>query len=189
MDTSNQGQIKLAWDYINQGGPIMYILLVLNIVGVSVFFTKLVQFKEQRKIIKINARDIIRGILSKTEIPPTQDIMLNLAKDKALAVVHHLGRGQSIIKMIAAISPLLGLLGTVVGILASFQVIAKHGLGASSGDFAGGISTALITTVGGLIVAIPHFIFHGILNSWLNNYEVDLEDEVMEVYLKNEYQE
>ena len=70
--------------------------------------------------------------------------------------------GLSTIRIIAAISPLLGLLGTVVGILDSFETISKTGLGDPS-SFASGISLALVTTVMGLVIAIPHYIGYNYL--------------------------
>jgi biopolymer transport protein ExbB len=71
-------------------------------------------------------------------------------------------RGQGIIKLLAGVAPLLGLLGTVTGMIATFQAITAFG----SGDaklMASGISQALITTVLGLVVAIPLLLMH----SWV----------------------
>ncbi|MEK9766455.1 MAG: MotA/TolQ/ExbB proton channel family protein, partial [Thalassolituus sp.] len=73
-------------------------------------------------------------------------------------------RGQAIIKLLAGIAPLLGLLGTVTGMIATFQAITVYG----SGDaklMAAGISQALITTVLGLIVAVPLLLLH----SWVSS--------------------
>ena len=81
-----------------------------------------------------------------------------------------LENGLNTIKIIAAISPLLGLLGTVIGVLMSFSQMAKGGMGDPS-SFANGISLALITTVGGLIVAIPHYIGHNYLLGNLDELE------------------
>jgi len=178
----------IVLEYIKQGGPIMYVLVVFNTCGMAIAFWKFFQFREQKSNLLINARDIIKNILSKTDIPPTQDVMLELAKDKSYVYVHTLEKGLGTVKMIATISPLLGLLGTVLGVLSAFQTIAEVGMKNPS-LFAAGISMALITTVGGLIVAIPHFIIYNFFTGWLNNYEITLEEEVMEVYLKNEYAE
>ena len=88
--------------------------------------------------------------------------------------VHRMESGLNTIKIIASIAPLLGLLGTVIGILSAFRVIADAGLSNPS-LFAGGIAMALLTTVGGLIVAIPHFVGYNYLVSALDNYEIELE--------------
>jgi biopolymer transport protein ExbB len=172
--------------YMDQGGPIMWILLVLNFLSVSIAFWKYFSFREQRKNIQISAREILKNILQKTKIPPTQDIMLELAKDKCFTYVKSLNSGLGTIKMVASVSPLLGLLGTVLGVLAAFQTIAQTGL-KNPTLFASGISMALITTVGGLVVAIPNLVFYNFLSGTLGKFEVDLEDEVTEVYLVNEY--
>ena len=65
-----------------------------------------------------------------------------------------LKKGQSFVKLLAAVTPLLGLLGTVTGMIATFQAITLFGTGDPK-LMAGGISTALITTVLGLVTAIP----------------------------------
>src|SRR5690554_7915466 len=67
--------------------------------------------------------------------------------------------GQTIIKLFAGIAPLLGLLGTVTGMIATFQAITNFGTGDPK-LMAGGISQALVTTVEGLIVAIPLLLAH-----------------------------
>ena len=71
--------------------------------------------------------------------------------------VNGIESGLNTIKIIASLSPLIGLLGTVIGILNSFDSISHLGLGDPT-VFSSGISIALITTVAGLIVAIPHYI-------------------------------
>ena len=82
---------------------------------------------------------------------------------------------MNIIKITATTSPLLGLLGTVLGILFAFETISEQGLGRPE-LFASGIAMALITTAGGLLVAIPNNIFYNFLNSSLNNIQMKLEE-------------
>ena len=84
-------------------------------------------------------------------------------------------RGLSTIKIIASIAPLLGLLGTVVGVLNAFDKISQKGLNDPS-IFANGISVALITTVAGLVVAIPHYIGYNYLIAMLDRIEVRVSD-------------
>jgi biopolymer transport protein ExbB len=91
-------------------------------------------------------------------------------------------RGLSTIRIIASIAPLLGLLGTVIGVLTAFEAISQKGLGDPS-IFAGGISLALITTVGGLIVAIPHYIGYNYLIGMLDKLEANLNTQMsMKIY-------
>jgi len=91
------------------------------------------------------------------------DELLQLKLDEAvLAEIPALERGNSLIKLLAAIAPLLGLLGTVTGMILTFQAISLFG----SGDpklMAGGISQALVTTVLGLVVAIPLLFSHSVI--------------------------
>jgi biopolymer transport protein ExbB len=74
-----------------------------------------------------------------------------------------LQRGILFIKIISVVAPLLGLLGTVVGMINTFQVIMLFGAGDAS-RMAGGISQALVTTMEGLIVAIPMVLLHTVVN-------------------------
>jgi biopolymer transport protein ExbB len=99
---------------------------------------------------------------------------VQILKDEVQNKVHNLESGLTTIKIIASVAPLLGLLGTVIGILSAFQVISEQGL-ANPSMFAGGISMALLTTVGGLIVAIPHFVGYNYLTGLLDDLEIRLE--------------
>ena len=99
---------------------------------------------------------------------------VQILKDEIQTRVHNLEGGLTTIKIIATVAPLLGLLGTVLGILSSFRVISEQGL-ANPSVFAGGISMALVTTVGGLVVAIPHFVGYNYLSGLLDDLEIRLE--------------
>lgn len=170
-------------DYINQGGSIMYLLLFLNIVGLATmghkFFT-LIHFKKREgKIV-----DVIHSSLKGNQLAQA-DALLELAKQEISAQMSHLEKGLSTIKIIATVSPLLGLLGTVVGVLSAFQAMGQTGLN-NPASFASGISLALITTVGGLIVAIPHTVGHSYLLRLLDQVEVSLEHQVIgKLFSKN----
>jgi len=88
-----------------------------------------------------------------------RDIMKESIEDAASQVVHELERFLNTLGTVAAITPMLGLLGTVVGMIDVFSVIMLHGSG-DAALLAGGISKALITTAAGLSVAIPAMFFH-----------------------------
>ena len=93
---------------------------------------------------------------------------LGLKLDEAiLKEMPMLQRGLWTIALLAAVSPLLGLLGTVTGIIETFQSITLYGTG-DPRVMSGGISQALVTTVMGLLVAIPLLLFHGYLASKSN---------------------
>ena len=95
-------------------------------------------------------------------------------------VVHELERYLNTLGTIAAITPLLGLLGTVVGMIKVFAVITAQGVGEPR-VLAGGISEALITTAAGLTVAIPSLLFHRFLRGRVDELVVTMEQEALEM--------
>jgi len=107
-----------------------------------------------------------------------RDVMNEAIEDTGRHVVHELDRYLITLGTIATISPLLGLLGTVVGIMRVFAAISTAGLG-NPQALAGGISQALITTVAGLTVAIPAYILHRYLRGKVDELVVRMERETM----------
>jgi biopolymer transport protein ExbB len=93
-------------------------------------------------------------------------------------VVHDLERYLNALGTIAAVGPLLGLLGTVFGMINIFASLLEHGAGDPS-VLAGGISEALITTAAGLTVAIPSLVFHRYFERLVDEYVVAMEDEAL----------
>ncbi len=159
--------------YIEQGGVIMYILLALNIIGFTIMIFKFLQF------LLIDKDKLANEIVNTLEV---QD--LSIAKDDILQKMLYFEWGLSTVKTIASIAPLLGLLGTAIGVLSAFEAISKQGLGDPS-IFAGGISLALITTVGGLVVAIPHYIGYNYLINMLDSLEATLNQKITLKILKS----
>jgi len=101
--------------------------------------------------------------------------------------VIHLERYLTLLGTIAAVAPLLGLLGTVTGMIDVFSVISVQGVG-DPGALAGGISEALYTTVGGLTVAIPSLAFHRYFHRVIDRHVAELEQFTMTVveHIKSE---
>ncbi len=95
-------------------------------------------------------------------------------------VVHELERFLNTLGTIASITPLLGLLGTVVGMIKVFAAIMIHGVG-DPGILAGGISEALLTTAAGLTVAIPSLIFHRYFERLVDEYVLNMEEEALKL--------
>ncbi|MDD7409645.1 MotA/TolQ/ExbB proton channel family protein [Fusobacterium gastrosuis] len=95
-------------------------------------------------------------------------------KEKAIEQIKYLERNMWLISMAAHTSPLLGLLGTVTGMIKAFQSISVHGTG-DAGVLALGISEALYTTAGGLIVAIPCMILYNYFNKKIDIIISDIE--------------
>lgn len=99
------------------------------------------------------------------------------------AILHessHLERFGAFILVIAAVSPLLGLLGTVTGMISTFEVITEHGTGDPQ-LLSGGISVALITTELGLIVAIPTLLVGNVLSGWAERIKDDMQKAALRV--------
>ena len=103
-------------------------------------------------------------------------IMTESIEQAASHVVHELERYLSTLGTIAAITPLLGLLGTVLGMIRVFSEIMAQGTG-NANALAGGISEALITTAAGLVVAIPSLMFYRMFLRHVESLVIDLERE------------
>jgi biopolymer transport protein ExbB len=108
----------------------------------------------------------------------SREIMKESIEDTGRHVVHELGRYLNSLGTIAAVTPLLGLLGTVIGMVKVFTAITTHGVG-DPGVLAGGISEALITTAAGLSVAIPALIGYRYLRGRVDGLVVNMEKEAM----------
>lgn len=110
----------------------------------------------------------------------SREVMKESIQDAGRHVIHQLERYLNTLGTIAVISPLLGLLGTVIGMIKVFSVITDVGVG-NPGELAGGISQALITTAAGLTVAIPSVIFHRYFRGKVNELVVDMEEESLKL--------
>jgi biopolymer transport protein ExbB len=109
-----------------------------------------------------------------------RDVMKDSIEEAASHVTHEMERFLSTLGTIAAITPLLGLLGTVLGMIEVFTAIMVQGTG-NAGVLAGGISQALITTATGLAIAIPALIFHRALTRRVDELLVQMEQEAIKL--------
>ena len=107
-------------------------------------------------------------------------MMKESIEDVGRHVVHDLDRYLNTLGTIASITPLLGLLGTVIGMIKVFAVITTQGVG-NPGILAGGISEALITTAAGLTVAIPTLMFHRYFRGHVDELVVTMEQEALKM--------
>lgn len=184
------------------GGPIMWPILICSIWALAVVIERLWVLNR----IKIDADRFLRSVLEKvkqhkikealadcdaTKSPVGQILRAGILKegrtrqeikeaieDAALYEVPLVEKNLNVLATIAHVSPLLGLLGTVTGMVTCFQIIqvkttSTHPV--SPGDLAGGIWEALLTTVFGLVVAIPAFIAYNYLVSRVNSIILDME--------------
>lgn len=109
-----------------------------------------------------------------------REVMKESIEEVGRHVVYEMGRYLNTLGTIAAISPLLGLLGTVIGMIKVFAAITTEGVGDAS-VLAGGISEALLTTAAGLSVAIPTLMFYRFLRSRVEGYVVTMEQEALKL--------
>ncbi|WP_249975471.1 MotA/TolQ/ExbB proton channel family protein [Vreelandella olivaria] len=153
------------WERFQQGGAVGYVIVVLGVFGLLVALTQYVylllvsaRVGRQRKVVgELRADNPLGRVLQrfqdmdKHQTPEALEARLDEA---VLAELPRIERGQPIVKLLAAIAPLLGLLGTVTGMIVTFQAITVFGTGDPQ-LMAGGISQALVTTVLGLVTAVP----------------------------------
>ena len=170
---------------INQGGLVGYFIIFIGLLGLALSLWRLFILRQDGQSINqqlttdIISRDNALGrILSvQSEHDAMETEALELKIDEAiLKEVPKLEKYHSIIKVFAAVAPLLGLLGTVVGMIVTFQALTLFGTGDPK-LMAGGISQALVTTMLGLIVAIPLVFLHSVLTSWSGTLIEVLEEQ------------
>jgi biopolymer transport protein ExbB len=159
---------------VQQGGAIGYIILVIGLFGIVLVVLRLTALgrlaaKMKRQLQEpgeASADNPLGRVLLVAGDAGERDIdAIELLLDEAiLRETPALQRGLGLLKLLAAVAPLLGLLGTVTGMILTFQSITLFGTGDPK-LMAGGISQALVTTVLGLIVAIPLLFSHTLLAS------------------------
>lgn len=163
------------WDRVQQGGLVGWVILALGVTGLLLAIWRMVYLGGVGRRVSSQMRELnaprsdnplgrIIGVLGPK--PQLSDLdTLELKLDEAiLQETPPLERGQPLLKLLAAVAPLLGLLGTVTGMIVTFQAITQSG-GGDSRLMADGISQALVTTVLGLVVAIPLLFLHSLLAS------------------------
>ncbi|GGW21129.1 MotA/TolQ/ExbB proton channel family protein [Vreelandella hamiltonii] len=153
------------WERFQQGGYVGYVVVVLGGVGLLVALAQYLYLllvsarvrRQRRQLEQPRADNPLGRVLQrfkdmdKHQTPEALEARLDEA---VLAELPRIERGQPIVKLLAAIAPLLGLLGTVTGMIVTFQAITVFGTGDPQ-LMAGGISQALVTTVLGLVTAVP----------------------------------
>jgi biopolymer transport protein ExbB len=196
------------WQVFMAGGPIMWPILLGSIFALAIIIEKYWHLHK----IKIDTQEFLRNILDNmkrhqtkealqvcdnTKSPiahilkagilkydRTRDQIKEAIEDASLYEIPKLEKNLSALATIAHVSPLLGLLGTVTGMVRAFQVIQAKATSfhpVSPGDLAGGIWEALITTVAGLIVAIPTFVAYNYLVNRINGFILEMEKAATEL--------
>ena len=157
---------------INQGGIVGYVIIALGIFGVLLSLERMVSLGIAGRKVKAqlkrdepsdkNALGRVLQVYAANKQVDTETLELKLG-EAILKETPALQRGVLIIKVISVVAPLMGLLGTVTGMINTFQAITLFGTG-DPRMMAGGISQALVTTVLGLTVAIPTVLLHTVVS-------------------------
>ncbi|HNP36432.1 MAG TPA: MotA/TolQ/ExbB proton channel family protein [Woeseiaceae bacterium] len=165
-------QSKTIKDQVNDGGIVGYSIIVLGIFGLLIAIWRWIGLTAaSRKVSAQLKRDTastdnplgrVLAAYEGNQNADTETIELKLS-EAALKEMPGLTKGLLLIKVISVVAPLMGLLGTVTGMIQTFQVITLYGAGDPK-LMAGGISQALVTTVLGLVVAIPMVLLHTVVS-------------------------
>jgi len=184
---------------MDKGGPVMWPILILSIIGFAVMIERAWVLRKARinvneflakirKALMVNRslRDAVKiceqyqgpvasvmkaGLLKHGQ--PKEDVEKTI-ENAAMFETTRLERGLAVIATAANIEPMLGFLGTVTGMIGSFDALAKSGL-SNPGLVAAGISEALITTASGLIIAIPMQLAYNYFTTRINRFVRDVE--------------
>lgn len=187
-----------AWLFLQRGGILMIPLIFCSIIVLAIVIERAITLRRKKVLIPeiISVIDTIKqpedihlaiSICQKNEGALANIVQLGLENkdlpndqlkeliaDQGRQEVRSLEKGLGVIETIAGIAPLLGLLGTVTGMIKVFTVISKQGLGQTQA-LSGGISEALITTVVGLSIGIPSLVFYNYFTDKAENLILDIE--------------
>ncbi|TLY80781.1 MAG: MotA/TolQ/ExbB proton channel family protein [Gammaproteobacteria bacterium] len=186
------------WEIVRAGGPLMWPIILCSITAAAIILERLWTLQDRRvlpqelpqrvwQLIESNhisdqviaaleqnsplGRLLATGLANRHR---PRDMLMERLEDAGRHVVHELERFLNTLGTIAGVSPLLGLLGTVTGIIRSFNAIEAGGMG-DPRALSGGIAEALICTVAGLCVAIPALIFYRYLRGRVEGIVVQME--------------
>ena len=189
-------------EFIVQGGPVLWVIMALSVVACIIIIERLLYLKrisvdEDKLFVRIKA-SLLEGhynealsicdqnlspfsSLLKTGIENRkrpENVQRDILKDAAALEAPKLEQGLSALGTISSIAPLLGLLGTVTGTMKAFGVLGKFGAVSDPAALATGVSEALITTVGGIVVAVPVVIFYNYFIARVGMILTKLENQV-----------
>ncbi len=188
-------------DLLREGGVVIVILAMLSLIAIAIILAKLIQFRRLRigdrsfvepmldawrrgdrqsaEAALRGRRSPLAGMLQQVIDPPPDIGEAHRDSDlerQARSAIARLDRHLGMLDTIATLSPLLGLFGTVLGMIEAFQAMQAAGGRVEPGVLAGGISTALVTTAAGLAVAIPASAAFSWFDARLDQLRHDMED-------------
>ena len=192
-------------DYMQKGGPLMWLILLCSVIACAVFFERVAYF--HRATIRVG--EFMRGLsnliqrhrwaeaqveCATTPTPVTRVIhaailrhdaprneLKEIVQESGQLEVPRMERRLAVLGTIGLIAPLIGLLGTVTGLIEAFVNISSQSGFASATDISGGIYQSLLTTAAGLVVAIPSCVAYAYLSSRVNSLMHDVERAGIEI--------
>ena len=189
---------QTLWETAEKGGYVGHAILILGAISFLIAFFKVWEVSKfkvpNRRELNLILDDLLAGnqeaaMKKARAIPGEAGELITIGADKfyekrrvleesmfekLVTIKPHLERFLPFLALTAAAGPLMGLLGTVLGIIKTFQAMALYGSG-NQKNFTAGISEALITTAEGLVVAIPVLVVHGLLKSMVKAKFGDIE--------------
>ncbi len=189
-------------DFVVKGGPVLWVIMALSLVALAIIIERLLYLRrisidEEKLFLRIKS-SLMEGHFSEAlaicdqNVSPFSSLLKvgienrnqpeylqrELLKDTAAMESVNLERGLTALGTISNISTLLGLLGTVTGTMKAFGVLGRFGAVSDPSALASGVAEALITTVGGLVVAIPIIMIYNYFSTKVNLIMTRLETQV-----------
>jgi len=192
-------------ELLQKGGPLMWIILLCSVVALGVFFERLLYLHKASirvgellgglsLLIRNGRLDEALGECSACSGPvarvlqaallrpaASREVLQSITRDAAMLEIPKLERNLPILATLAYVTPLIGLLGTIMGLLDSFLVISSHGGYATAADLSRGVYESMLDAASGLAVAIPVFVAHSYLTSRVNDIIHDMERAAIEI--------
>ncbi len=190
------------WELTIKGGPLMILIIMCSVIAVAVVLERIIYLYRAKinteefmeSIVETLRRNKINEAIDRCNVMPgpiarilksgilkhdrSRMEIKDAIEDAGIHEVPLLEKNLGVLATIAHVSPLLGLLGTVTGMVRAFQVIEQKAVAfmpVNPGDLAGGIWEALITTVAGLAVAIPTYVAYNFLVSKVDGFVLEME--------------
>lgn len=190
------------WEIVRSGGPLMWPIILCSVVAAAIILERLWTLQEKRVLPPdllqkigqlVDANQVSDSVIATLDRHSPlgrvlaaglryrhrpREVLMERLEDTGRHVVHELERFLNTLGTIAGVSPLLGLLGTVTGIIKAFNAINAGGMG-DPRMLSGGIAEALITTAAGLCVAIPALIGYRYLRSRVDQLVIEMEKKAL----------
>ncbi|MDG2524376.1 MotA/TolQ/ExbB proton channel family protein [Stenotrophomonas sp. HITSZ_GD] len=188
------------WELVKAGGWPMVPLLLLGILALAIVLERLWTLR-RNEVLPPGLGEEVRNWAARGKLDPShieslrrssplgallaaaldmrgrpRELVRERIEDTGRHIVHRMERFLNALGTIASAGPLLGLLGTVVGMIQMFLGILDHGIG-DVNQLAGGIGKALVCTATGMIIAVPALIFHRYFKGRVNGYVIEMEQE------------